>query len=77
MSSENARKPGFDATVCSSPRDYPAWICGDCGKRYGRRECGIATWHSGKCDVCKRTEAVTEPRDFGHLKDDWKQHDAR
>ena len=68
----NSRSPN-----CSSQRDYPFWICWDCGKRYGRRDCGIAaTWHMGSCGVCCQVKDVTEPRDFGHLKDDWKHHDT-
>lgn len=50
---------------------YPEWICAACGIKYGRHACGIATWHSGKCDVCGEESIVTEPRDFGHLKDGW------
>jgi hypothetical protein len=52
--------------------DYPAYICADCGQSHGRRPVGIATWHMGICDLCGRPEMVTEPRDFGHLKDSWK-----
>lgn len=52
--------------------DYPAWVCADCGERYGRREAGAATWHSGNCGVCGDTGVqVTEPRDFGHLRPGW------
>ena len=47
--------------------DYPEWICHECGMKYGRREPGSATWHTGKCDVCGETKSVTQPRDFGHL----------
>jgi hypothetical protein len=52
--------------------NYPSWICGDCGTKYGRKPCGIACWHMGVCGVCGKTTAVTEPRDYGHLKDEWK-----
>ncbi len=52
---------------------YPAWICSPCGSKYGRRECGIATWHTDECDVCGEHRAVTEPRDYGHLKDGWQK----
>lgn len=51
---------------------YPQWICSPCGERYGKRACGIATFHAGKCDICGCETFVTEPRDFGHLKEDWK-----
>lgn len=60
-------------------RDYPNWICSDCGNKYGRRECGVATWHPSTCEICGEDNVyVTEPRDFGHLKDAWdkvKKHD--
>ena len=52
-------------------QDYPTWICGDCGTKYGRKPCGIATWDMGVCGVCGKTTAVTEPRDFNHLKEGW------
>lgn len=53
-------------------KTYPAWICSDCGDKYGRRKCGIATWHDGDaCGICGKITATTEPRDFGHLKDWW------
>ena len=55
---------------------YPNWICLKCGIKYGRRECGDATWHMGSCDVCGEKDEVTEPRDFGHLKDGWQHHFA-
>jgi rRNA maturation protein Nop10 len=28
------------------------------------------------CDVCGKKAPVTEPRDFGHLKDGWQDHIA-
>jgi len=56
-----------------STSTYPAWICSPCGRKYGRRECGIATWHEDDCGVCGERGMVTEPRDFGHLKDGWRQ----
>ncbi len=61
--------------------DYPNWICDPCGRRLGRlyldgRYIGppwfrVSTMHDGKCDVCGKTRAVTEPRDYGHLISDW------
>jgi hypothetical protein len=51
--------------------NYPQWICHECGVKYGKKECGVATWHQGKCDVCGKEKMVTEPRDYGHLKDGW------
>ena len=52
-------------------RDYPVWVCYPCGIRHGFKECGVATWHEDKCGVCGEVAAVTEPRDFGHLKNSW------
>lgn len=52
--------------------EYPAWICSECGGKYGRRKCGVATFHMDTCGVCGEKKMVTEPRDFGHLKDGWK-----
>lgn len=45
-------------------------ICSDCGQKHGRRPAGAATWHYGTCDLCGAAEMVTEPRDFGGLKED-------
>lgn len=50
---------------------YPTWICFSCGNKYGKRQAGICTIHPGKCGVCGCEAMVTEPRDFGHLKDGW------
>jgi len=52
----------------SEKKFYPHWICSDCGNKYGNRQCGIATWHFDKCDLCGKETSVTEPRDYGHLK---------
>jgi len=57
--------------------DYPAWICRPCGEKYGRRECNpVATWHPDICCICGLHADVTEPRDYGHLKPDWKAQEA-
>ena len=52
---------------------YPAFICAPCGKKHGQREFMHpgATWHMATCDICGNLDAVTEPRDFGHLRDTW------
>ena len=50
---------------------YPTWICHPCGVKHGNRTVGMATWHENTCDICGDTTEVTEPRDFGHLKDTW------
>jgi hypothetical protein len=56
--------------------DYPAWVCADCGEKHGRRPIGTggATWHPDTCDLCGRHDLVTEPRDYGHLRDGWQRH---
>lgn len=53
---------------------YPQWICVDCGQKHGKRvpQFHIFTAHINKCDVCGYTKIVSEPRDYGHLKDTWK-----
>jgi DNA-directed RNA polymerase subunit RPC12/RpoP len=43
------------------------WICAECGKKYGNKECGISTWHEGVCDICGKRTFVTEPRDYGYI----------
>jgi hypothetical protein len=53
--------------------DYPTWVCADCGHKYGRREFDIATWHEDVCGICGRATGVTEPRDAGGLRDDWRE----
>jgi methionyl-tRNA synthetase len=56
--------------------DYPQWICFDCGEKYGRRKAGTCTVHPDICDVCGEETMVTEPRDFGHLKE-WSRTTAK
>ena len=51
----------------------PRWVCALCGAAHGRRECGIATWHIGTCDMCGVKTEVTEPRDFGGLRSGWRE----
>lgn len=51
--------------------EYPQWVCFDCGRKHGRRAAGLCTMHQGTCGVCGKEDMVTEPRDFGHLKDGW------
>lgn len=55
----------------ADPDYYPAFVCSSCGAKYGRRRCGVATWHAGKCGICGIDADVTDPRDFGHLHSDW------
>ena len=51
----------------------PAFICANCGMQHGRKSdpSAMATWHTGFCDICRRREWVTDPRDFGGLKEGW------
>jgi hypothetical protein len=36
----------------SDLRDYPAWICSDCGQQSGSRIPTCATYHMGECGWC-------------------------
>ena len=59
-------------------RDYPQWICSTCGAKYGTRLSGQgSTWHAGQCDLCGIQASVTEPKDFGHLQEGWRQRVAK
>ena len=42
-------------------------ICCDCGDKYGKYTAGCSTCHEGTCQVCNKTAAITEVRDFGYL----------
>jgi DNA-directed RNA polymerase subunit RPC12/RpoP len=48
--------------------DYPAWICSDCGRKYGRvLNDHCVTFHEGdKCGWCGKETITTEPRDYGY-----------
>lgn len=51
-------------------RDYPTWICNDCGVKYCKGTSGSkhATFHIGACQCCMASDVpVTEPRDYGHF----------
>lgn len=55
-------------------KKYPDWICNSCGSLYGKRPDGNpygATYHLDACDICGLHGDVTEPRDFGHLREGW------
>jgi len=53
----------------SKLKDYPTWICQECGSKYHTGGgTVISTWHKNKCDVCGKQKYVTEPRDFGYPK---------
>ena len=46
---------------------YPYWVCRDCGlSASGWRVSTCSTVHWGRCGVCWRMKAVTQPRDFGY-----------
>jgi hypothetical protein len=58
----------------------PDWVCRDCGGQWGLwwdggRYSGpphhCATFHNGRCGVCSKQTGVTEPRDYGGLKEGW------
>jgi hypothetical protein len=50
-------------------KPYPSFICFDCGDKYGRRMVNqLCTANILECDICGEHGVVTEPRDFGHLK---------
>ncbi len=52
-------------------KDYITWVCYECGSKYCNNKVpGVATWHTGLCDICNRVRGVTEPRDFGGLKEE-------
>lgn len=63
----------YTSLIYGQAPDYPAWICSDCGDKWGRKECGDSTWHEGECGVCGSVAPVTEPRNYGYLKDGWKK----
>jgi len=53
--------------------DQPDWCCMECGLKFGKRSPSIACWHIGKCGSCNQEKEVTEPRDFGYLREGWEQ----
>lgn len=62
--------------------NYPDWVCHTCGMDYGAWYKGgvyigppdiCSTMHLGTCGVCGATDvAVTEPRDYGYLRAEWR-----
>lgn len=56
--------------------EYPAWICADCGRKYGRVVPGhVMTWHDGdRCGWCGEKKPTTEPRDFRYPKFKHNEH---
>lgn len=56
------------------PRRFPEWICEDCAEIYGRGPRNpYIQFRSGACDLCGETAMLAEPRDFGHLKPNWRE----
>ena len=58
----------------------PDWVCRDCGGQWGLwwdegNYSGpphhFSTFHHGRCGVCNKQTGVTEPRDYGGLKEGW------
>lgn len=53
-------------------KPYPTLVCRDCGLEASNKKADDAllgsTFHQGRCDVCERITAVTEPRDYGYPK---------
>lgn len=54
----------------SKLKPYPTWVCLECAYKAGGMfpQGLISTFHKGKCDVCGKSKAVTEPRDYGYPK---------
>jgi len=55
-------------------KPYPAAICRACGEQYGDRRPKMITVYAGICGICGARKHVTEPRDYGHLRDGWQNH---
>jgi hypothetical protein len=49
-------------------KEYPTWVCSDCGKKASKKQFLVSTWHKGICGVCGEEKIVTEPRDFYYPK---------
>jgi hypothetical protein len=49
-----------------------SYVCFKCGKKHLTKEQlnenNVATFFLGKCDLCKKAEAVTHIRNFNYLK---------
>ena len=75
---DNIKKQTHDDLAAFSGRidqpndDYPGVVCFPCGKKHGRVEPGLCCVYPGVCGVCGQEARVTEPRDFGHLKESWR-----
>lgn len=75
LESDNPKRIEATNAMVVSLQYYPDWVCFDCGRKHGRARHSnrISTIHLGVCDICQRYTSVTEPRDFNHLRDSWKE----
>ena len=55
-------------------KPYPETICRQCGHIYGHRQPTMITIYLGTCNICGFNGYVTEPRDYGHLRNGWQNH---
>jgi len=53
--------------------NQPEVVCYDCGRKYGSFNAGQAPWDKDICGCCGKTQACTEPRDFGYLLLGWQE----
>ena len=58
----------------TTSKPYPTEICHPCGVEYGYRLPLLASIYHGRCGVCGAVGHVTEPRDYGHLREGWQNH---
>jgi len=74
MELDKAKRIEATRARIASLQYYPDLICFDCGRKHGRARHSnrISTVHLGVCDICQRYTSVTEPRDFNHLRDTWR-----
>jgi hypothetical protein len=54
----------------------PEVVCNGCGTLFGRymRPDRVSSYWMDTCGVCGKHMAVTEPRDFGYLKEGWEMY---
>lgn len=60
--------------MTDAKKPYPMWVCNECAIKAGGVTSRCSTYHSEKCDVCRKVKAVTQPRDFGYPR--FKGHDG-
>ena len=57
---------------------YPNTVCSSCGAKFGNNpRPSFTTWYFGLCDICGCWDSVTQPRDFGHLRENWREEFLR